>query len=80
MIEPLVSSSKYWEAPPSVTAWSACMTVARWCGPKMCPLRVLRFTVIETRRIMCGGTTEASLFQRGFCVARCTGQQLAMPV
>ena len=57
-----MSSSKYWYAPPSVTAWSACITVARWCGPRMCPLRVLRFTVIETSRIMCGGTTEASLW------------------
>ncbi len=33
----------------------------RWASPRVWPLRVMRFTVAHSRRIMSGGTTGASL-------------------
>ena len=46
--------------------------VARWCGPSTRPLRVVRFTVMETSRRMSGGTMGASL-----CTVKGTPRSIA---
>ena len=72
VIEPFVSSSKYWYAAPRVTACRASRTVARWRGPSTCPLRVFRLTVMETSRMTSGGTIGASL-----CTVKRTPRSIA---